>query len=464
MADDRGALLSDDRDTKGGDLKKSSKKGHTPASPASTEIRSSELAPDFMMNVYKLKTCPRSSSHDWRTCPYAHMGENAARRDHAKHLSVSCPDSKAKRVCPRGASCPFAHSMPEYFLHPSRYRTQLCNDGNKCSRPICFFAHDAGELRTPHYPSLNAEQLEALFAARAALSAQSEEELEATLRIPAPSSGGGILPGASGTMPPALLAPASYPAAVLAGEMTDATHDMYLNLLCQQQQQLLLQQALLQQQAAALSLFQQQPRHAGGGACDAPHPSKDQPCPGPRVAAPGHTSKQDSSDAQLLGRAGQGLGGHMALLGGGGIGGAPAGLACLPVPVVPYLPQPLPQPSGHAFSNAGVSRGFDDLFFPSVSSAPGCGGGGGAGSSAGGYSGSAMMMPPLSSDDMALLAAAASAAAMNPGSAPQDLLGPEGPMLLWAQAAAAQMVAAAPGLDSRLAPPQSAAPGNSCIQ
>jgi hypothetical protein len=393
----------------------------------------------------------------------------------------------------------------------------------RCSRPICFFAHDAGELRTPHYPSLNAEQLEALFAARAALSAQSEEELEATLRMcvlgplpplpdaggallaatapspapcggasasqtstpppgssygptaafaqplpssrsPAPSSGGGILPGASGTMPPALLAPASYPAAVLAGEMTDATHDMYLNLLCQQQQQLLLQQALLQQQAAALSLFQQQPRHAGGGACDAPHPSKDQPCPGPRVAAPGHTSKQDSSDAQLLGRAGQGLGGHMALLGGGGIGGAPAGLACLPVPVVPYLPQPLPQPSGHAFSNAGVSRGFDDLFFPSVSSAPGCGGGGGAGSSAGGYSGSAMMMPPLSSDDMALLAAAASAAAMNPGSAPQDLLGPEGPMLLWAQAAAAQMVAAAPGLDSRLAPPQSAAPGNSCIQ
>jgi len=36
-----------------------------------------------------------------------------------------------KRVCPRGTECPFAHSMTEYFLHPSRYRTQMCNDGGK---------------------------------------------------------------------------------------------------------------------------------------------------------------------------------------------------------------------------------------------------------------------------------------------------------------------------------------------
>jgi hypothetical protein len=36
-----------------------------------------------------------------------------------------------KRVCPRGNDCPFAHSMTEYFLHPSRYRTQMCNDGAK---------------------------------------------------------------------------------------------------------------------------------------------------------------------------------------------------------------------------------------------------------------------------------------------------------------------------------------------
>ena len=28
-----------------------------------------------------------------------------------------------------------------------RYRTQLCNDGPRCSRPVCFFAHTACELR-----------------------------------------------------------------------------------------------------------------------------------------------------------------------------------------------------------------------------------------------------------------------------------------------------------------------------
>lgn len=30
-----------------------------------------------------------------------------------------------------------------------RYRTQLCNDGSKCRRHICFFAHSLEELRVP---------------------------------------------------------------------------------------------------------------------------------------------------------------------------------------------------------------------------------------------------------------------------------------------------------------------------
>jgi hypothetical protein len=30
-----------------------------------------------------------------------------------------------------------------------RFRTQLCRDGQKCTRPICFFAHTPGELRQP---------------------------------------------------------------------------------------------------------------------------------------------------------------------------------------------------------------------------------------------------------------------------------------------------------------------------
>ena len=37
----------------------------------------------------------------------------------------------------------------ESWLHPSRYRTQLCKDHEKCDRPVCFFAHSLEELRTP---------------------------------------------------------------------------------------------------------------------------------------------------------------------------------------------------------------------------------------------------------------------------------------------------------------------------
>ena len=32
---------------------------------------------------------------------------------------------------------------------PHRYRSQLCNDGPKCRRKVCFFAHTIDELRVP---------------------------------------------------------------------------------------------------------------------------------------------------------------------------------------------------------------------------------------------------------------------------------------------------------------------------
>ena len=52
-------------------------------------------------------------------------------------------------ACPRREACPYAHNVFEYWLHPTRYRTQLCNDDNRCKRRICFFAHTLEELRVP---------------------------------------------------------------------------------------------------------------------------------------------------------------------------------------------------------------------------------------------------------------------------------------------------------------------------
>ncbi|GBF88181.1 hypothetical protein Rsub_00893 [Raphidocelis subcapitata] len=50
--------------------------------------------------------------------------------------------------CPRGDSCQYCHSVFEYWMHPSRYRTQLCQNGANCRRTVCFFAHSVSDLRT----------------------------------------------------------------------------------------------------------------------------------------------------------------------------------------------------------------------------------------------------------------------------------------------------------------------------
>jgi hypothetical protein len=35
----------------------------------------------------------------------------------------------------------------EFWLHPHRYRTEMCKVGAGCNRRICFFAHKPEELR-----------------------------------------------------------------------------------------------------------------------------------------------------------------------------------------------------------------------------------------------------------------------------------------------------------------------------
>ncbi|KAK2078012.1 hypothetical protein QBZ16_003880 [Prototheca wickerhamii] len=51
--------------------------------------------------------------------------------------------------CIRGDACPYAHGIFECWLHPTRYRTQLCTDGAGCRRRVCFFAHRKCEVRVP---------------------------------------------------------------------------------------------------------------------------------------------------------------------------------------------------------------------------------------------------------------------------------------------------------------------------
>lgn len=97
----------------------------------------------------KVLPCSKRYCHDWTTCPWAHAQEKAKRRDPRvyNYTGVACPEMKKSMQCPRGDQCPYAHNVFEYWLHHSRYRTQLCNDGVGCKRKICFFAHTLDELR-----------------------------------------------------------------------------------------------------------------------------------------------------------------------------------------------------------------------------------------------------------------------------------------------------------------------------
>ncbi|KAI3439863.1 uncharacterized protein J3R85_004274, partial [Psidium guajava] len=102
----------------------------------------------FRMFEFKVRRCTRSRSHDWTDCPFAHPGEKARRRDPWKyHYSGTVCAEYRRGSCSRGDNCEFAHGVFECWLHPSKYRTEACKDGNNCKRKVCFFAHSARQLR-----------------------------------------------------------------------------------------------------------------------------------------------------------------------------------------------------------------------------------------------------------------------------------------------------------------------------
>lgn len=106
-----------------------------------------------MMFCYKILPCKKTFRHDWRVCPFAHGDETAKRRDPRafKYTGVICPDAKKGRSCPRGDDCPCTHSLFEYWLHPTRFKTEICSRGSRCNRPFCFFAHKQSEIRKPNF-------------------------------------------------------------------------------------------------------------------------------------------------------------------------------------------------------------------------------------------------------------------------------------------------------------------------
>eukprot|EP00890_Picochlorum_soloecismus_P005195 jgi/Picsp_1/5677/NSC_03036-R1_zinc finger transcription factor-like protein len=144
-----------------GEKKLKSAEGHVTESP---EYYKSD---DFRIWSMKVVPCSKRYVHDWTECPFSHQKEKATRRDPKlyQYTGIACPSMKKEGTCAFGDQCPYAHNVFEYWLHPTRYRTQMCNDGEKCNRKICFFAHNEKELRNPECKPFVAPEMLASAAA-----------------------------------------------------------------------------------------------------------------------------------------------------------------------------------------------------------------------------------------------------------------------------------------------------------
>ncbi|WIA39515.1 hypothetical protein OEZ86_005607 [Tetradesmus obliquus] len=112
------------------------------------------LSDEYLMQNYKVTPCTRKYPHDWAQCPCGHKGERASRRPLSiGYSAIGCNYAKQRLPCPRGEQCPYAHNLFEYYLHPQRFRTELCQYGTSCKRSVCFFAHTLEQMR-PLDPSL----------------------------------------------------------------------------------------------------------------------------------------------------------------------------------------------------------------------------------------------------------------------------------------------------------------------
>lgn len=105
---------------------------------------------NFMMYQFKVQRCATNRGHhDWTGCDYLHPGEKARRRDPRtySYTGKPCADFRKRGQCENGDRCQFAHGVFETWLHPDKYKTQMCRDQGNCQRKVCFFAHSEMELR-----------------------------------------------------------------------------------------------------------------------------------------------------------------------------------------------------------------------------------------------------------------------------------------------------------------------------
>lgn len=121
----------------------SNKPGNT--KPEETSIQLLQLS------IFKIYDCPHGYKHDHKKCPYYHYSKDRRRAGYTK-FTGECKYIKEGEICPKGDSCPYAHSQAELLYFADKYKTRFCsrypNDLKNCEfGEYCSFAHSEEEIR-----------------------------------------------------------------------------------------------------------------------------------------------------------------------------------------------------------------------------------------------------------------------------------------------------------------------------
>lgn len=146
------------------------------------------VSPGFLVQsmVYQLlhRVCSRAAlSRVWRCLQYAGTVQMSSiiLWVHVQPSDNKCSFTSCNRHSEQATLLLHHSQVFEYWLHPKRYRTQMCRDGPTCSRKVCFFAHSEEQLR--HVPGTATDTADPFSRAKFSLSGMKRQKSCSTPQV-----------------------------------------------------------------------------------------------------------------------------------------------------------------------------------------------------------------------------------------------------------------------------------------
>lgn len=110
-----------------------------------------QLVIELDLSQYKIFPCSNRSKHNHKQCPCYHYPKDR-RRPNWKYSADMCQYDEQPEKCPKGDSCPKAHSRAELLYNSEKYRTKFCSyypDRVEACEfgDYCSFAHSKTQIK-----------------------------------------------------------------------------------------------------------------------------------------------------------------------------------------------------------------------------------------------------------------------------------------------------------------------------